>query len=416
MANDPTLNRPMFTPVQPTLPMQQMASPGISALPRPDVEAQNLRNLFTPTPADTSTGQPVQSFQHGGAVMSAPSAMRGLGATEGIAQIEIPPMLEPSPDKGASTYTPRTPFGRSLRDFFTPSGKALENIDAAQKVREQQEAIDRAKRENQVPTIFDEVTDAERQAAIRAQREAVEAASGRPAARAPVDMFTGPGGGETYSNDPARSVMSQLGEAAGAPPPPPAATRPPVKPKGELELSLEAIRSRRGEDRKENALLALMQAGFATAAGQSPNALSNIGAGGQAGIAAFAGMERASREDQRDAMRDLTARRRDVTAENLAREKLAQDPDQIRSYAIMGGYLPGQSKEAYQQAVAKGYSITQSKEGPRLATSILTNPLITQNYTPEELKGLADYARRGIMGMGNSGAGSFPGFRDVTPR
>jgi len=119
-------------------------------------------------------------------------------------------------------------------------------------------------------------------------------------------------------------------------------------------------------------------------------------------------------------MQDLAMRRREMSSEKLARDlatqKMEQDPDQIRTYAIMGGFLPGQSKEAYQQAVTKGYSLTQSKEGPKLATSILTNPLITQNYTPEELKGLADYARRGIMGMGSSGSGSFPGFKDLTPR
>jgi hypothetical protein len=149
-------------------------------------------------------------------------------------------------------------------------------------------------------------------------------------------MFTGPGGGETYSPDPGRSVMSQLGERAAPPPP----AREPVKPQGELELSLEAIRSRRAEDRKENALLALMQAGFATAAGQSPNALSNIGAGGQAGIAAFAGMERSSREDQRAAMQDLAARRREASSEKLARDlatqKLQEDPDLIKTARILG--------------------------------------------------------------------------------
>jgi hypothetical protein len=151
-----------------------------------------------------------------------------------------------------------------------------------------------------------------------------------------------------------------------------------------------------------------MQAGFATAAGRSPNALSNIGAGGQAGIAAFAGMERSSREDQRAAMQDLSMRRREMSAENLAREKMAQDPETVRTYAILGGYTPGQSREDYQKAVSRGLSVSQSKDGPKLAVSILSNPLLTQLYTPEQLKGLADYARQGVIEMGGGGGGARP--------
>ena len=393
MANNPPLNRPMFTPVQPTLPLQQMASPGISALPRPDVEAQNLRNLFTPT-------QPMQSFREGGEVINGVKHFQ-VGGIKNISQAELARVQDresrrqfdiDDTENRSRMGSPQTgilpgsfPSLSELPGEFsmTPAGRALRGL-----------------------YDFGSGIVGARFRGMTGEAAPGQAAPARPSQIAPGDMFTGPGGGEVFSNDPARPVMSQLGERAA--PPPSAATREPVKPKGELELSLEAIRSRRSEDRKENALLALMQAGFATAAGQSPNALSNIGAGGQAGIAAFAGMERSSREDQRAAMQDLAMRRREMSAESLAREKMAQDPETVRTYAILGGYTPGQSREEYQKAVSKGLSVSQSKDGPKLAVSILSNPLLTQLYTPEQLKGLADYARQGVIEMGGGGGGARP--------
>jgi hypothetical protein len=212
-----------------------------------------------------------------------------------------------------------------------------------------------------------------------------------PASRAPTEMFTGPGGGEMYSNDPSRPVMSQLGERAAPPPPPD--TREPVKPQGELELSLEAIRSRRAEDRKENALLALMQAGFATAAGQSPNALSNIGAGGQAGIAAFAGMERSSREDQRAAMQDLSMRRRDMSAERLALMKLQEDPDTVKLFKSLGG-----------GDLQKGFAMYNSDKKLQAAIAISKDLTADEGARREAIS----YLQRSIQGAG--AGGGFAGF------
>jgi len=170
-------------------------------------------------------------------------------------------------------------------------------------------------------------------------------------------------------------------------------------------LSKEQARS--AAERRENMLLALMQAGFAMAAGRSPNAISNIGAGGQAGIAAFAGMEKARREDE-------AMRRREALQLDIAKMQLERDPEAVRTYAILGGYKPGDSKETYQAAVQRGFNVTQSKEGPKLAAAIINNPLSMQFYSQQDLKDLADYAKRGIVGMG--GGSSYSGFRDVTPR
>jgi len=351
MANDPTLNRPMFTPVQPTLPMQQMASPGISALPRPDVEAQNLRNLFTPTPAGTSMGQPVQSFQVGGEVRSRGLSEMYPAASASPRAPNISDMYSrPAPPAGPPVM--RTPMDIS---FGMPiEGGQMYNVGTGLP-------------EEAAPVV----------------RPSVQAP---PAQGALAGMFTGPGGGETYSNDPARSVMSQLG--ARAAPPPSTPTREPVKPKGELELSLEAIRSRRSEDRKENALLALMQAGFATAAGQSPNALSNIGAGGQAGIAAFAGMERSSREDQRAAMQDLAARRRDMSAERLALMKLQEDPDTVKLFKSLGG-----------GDLQKGFAMYNSDKKLQAAIAISKDLTADEGARREAVQ----YLQRSIQGAGAGG-------------
>ena len=61
--------------------------------------------------------------------------------------------------------------------------------------------------------------------------------------------------------------------------------------------------------RKENMWLALMQAGLAIAGGRSPNAITNIGQGGQAGLASFMALEQQRRRDEDAAMRRDIAER-----------------------------------------------------------------------------------------------------------
>ena len=53
------------------------------------------------------------------------------------------------------------------------------------------------------------------------------------------------------------------------------------------------------DSRRENAWLALMQAGLAMASGQSSNALTNIAQGAQAGLGSFVGLEKDRRESER---------------------------------------------------------------------------------------------------------------------
>jgi len=74
------------------------------------------------------------------------------------------------------------------------------------------------------------------------------------------------------------------------------------KPKGAISTHLSDIKAERASqsaaDRRENALLALMSAGFGMAAGKSRHALQNIAEGGQQGIGTFAQLEKGRREDE----------------------------------------------------------------------------------------------------------------------
>jgi hypothetical protein len=74
------------------------------------------------------------------------------------------------------------------------------------------------------------------------------------------------------------------------------------KPKGAISTHLSDIKAERASqsaaDRRENALMALMSAGFGMAAGKSRHALANIAEGGQQGIGTFAQLEKGRREDE----------------------------------------------------------------------------------------------------------------------
>jgi hypothetical protein len=96
---------------------------------------------------------------------------------------------------------------------------------------------------------------------------------------------------------------------------PPAERRAPEK--GRLTIEIEKLKADREANkaqRKENQLLALMQAGFAMAAGRSPNALANIAAGGASGVATLADLEKGRRAED-------AALRREILESELAQER-----------------------------------------------------------------------------------------------
>lgn len=380
---DSVLQRPMFSAPQQTGGIAPTV--GIATARSPSQTANELRNMFAPT-------VPVQSFQSGGEAVSSAEAARRLAVDDA--------------DALRAPAAPTSQFYRDLQPFLPDmptEGRVLENAAALRRLTEaRRNALEQQQRVleeyragspgSSVGDYFRAMPPEERTARSAARTAAAErvlregpaigqtfareagvasllpappapppAPAGSPASAGPIpDMRDmGVAGGEVYSLDPSRSVMSQMGTAsAGAAAP----ARAPERPKGALELTLEGIKAERAksaEEKRQNALLALMQAGFAMAAGRSPSALSNIAAGGQAGVAAFAGMERDRRAED-------AALRREETALVLERERMrAQEeraPEQIRTYAALGGWDPSKGREGFDAAVRRGIEITKSLE------------------------------------------------------
>jgi hypothetical protein len=87
-----------------------------------------------------------------------------------------------------------------------------------------------------------------------------------------------------------------------------------------LSLRIDELKQEREANKaqqRENQLLALMQAGFAAAAGKSSSALTNIAAGGSSGIATLADLEKTRRAE------DATLRKEALDLE-LAKEKMIE--------------------------------------------------------------------------------------------
>lgn len=373
--NDPVLQRSMFRGSQPTVAPGTPA--GIRSMTTPDENAQVLRNMFR-TPV--AMVQPVQSFQDGGLAerleIAVPPEVVATAAEPAPSAAPVAtarataPAEEPVPDRPIASGI------RSLMNYLFPPRSAA------------------------APTP--------------APAPAAAPAASVPALPPPREVGAAPG-----MNLPAL---------------PPSAAAPAAREKGPLELTLEGIREERArsaDDRRQNALLALMQAGFATAAGASPNALTNIGAGGQAGIASFASLEKARREEQ-------AALRRDETSIRLAQAQMrAQDertPEQVRSLAMIGGWTPEQGREGLQAAVMRGLQIQKSMEKePELIRTFQTLGggdvrrgfeiynadkklqaaiAVTKDITAsEEDKRVAnEYIRNQLTQARTGGASSFPGF------
>jgi hypothetical protein len=318
---DPVLQRSMFRgpSVQPAV--------GLGSGTSADENAQALRNMFSPTVSINEPAamiqqeqQPVQSFNGGGMAYDMSGMGGGFAAFPGGA----PEVTAPSP----------TPSSGGLGEFLSRPFRAIVG-----------------------------------QPIFRRPEEPAAAPAAAPAAPRvePGPRISAEELSRMRDADRAAEADAFMGRPAPAP--------VPERERGGIELTLEGIRSdrarkaaeqaaaermqRTASERRENALLALMQAGFAAAAGRSSNALSNIAAGGQAGVAAFAGMEKDRRADE-------AARRREETTIMMERERLrAQEeraPEAIRTYAMLGGWNPASGTEGFNDAVRKGIEVTKSLE------------------------------------------------------
>jgi hypothetical protein len=112
-----------------------------------------------------------------------------------------------------------------------------------------------------------------------------------------------------------RAGLTRVSEDKQTPPPDDTGRR--IAERVPATTSLEKLKADREANkaqRRENQLLALMQAGFAMAAGRSPNALANISAGGASGVATLADLEKGRRAED-------AALRREILETELAQER-----------------------------------------------------------------------------------------------
>jgi len=381
MANDPVLQRSMFQKQAPAAPsVAPSVGLGIGSVTTPDQNAQAMRSLFQPTVSISLPMQePVQSFQEGGLARSL------------IAQYDWRNQRYRNPPSYLERTDPEAFAAEEARKLATARARSfdIDDLEARSPKPQDRTILDR-------PTI-----EMGRDTSVRPQAPGlpglVQSESRRRALEQLSQIPAGPPR-ETAEPEIRREYREEVRKAAiPAPPIPPAASSvaallerdradeprmptsaaerqtveapAPAAParereKGPLSVILSDIKAERAAERRENALLALMQAGFAMAAGRSPNALSNIGAGGQAGIGAFAAMERASRED-------AAARRREAIQLDLANRQLEKDPEAVRTYALLGGWTPDQGRDTLVESAKRGFDFMQTKEAPARAEALL---------------------------------------------
>jgi hypothetical protein len=150
-----------------------------------------------------------------------------------------------------------------------------------------------------------------------------------PTSRAAVDKYLNRGVPAAVPPV-AKPVVAEAAPAAAPTVPPPAdkagagaGAKKPDEESGlgkRLSLRIDELKQEREANKaqqKENQLLALMQAGFAAAAGKSSSALTNIAAGGSSGIATLADLEKTRRAE------DASLRKEGLELE-LAKEKMIE--------------------------------------------------------------------------------------------
>jgi len=225
--------------------------------------------------------------------------------------LDIPPpvMDGREPAAEARPYVPKTAAGRGLYSLIAATPSRLAAVDKSQEEMRRQQAIEEARNKNPVPGIFTEASEEERAAAIKRQEDAVREAR----------YLSG-------ANDIPRSEYEREASRAkslGSLP-----FSPTEKEKKKIDLppgedekkqgsdkrtdlsDIKAERAAKAEEaRRENMWLALMQAGLAIAGGKSSNAITNIGQGGQAGLASFVALEQQRRRDEDAAVRRDLAQR-----------------------------------------------------------------------------------------------------------
>lgn len=363
MANQ-VLSRPMFKQSQTASPVAPTVG-GIGGMTTPDQNAQALKNMFAP---QVPLSRPAQSFPTPGE-----GYKRGGEVIDGVANFaEGGESMVFDPMGAATGYTAPAP---------TPVPERI---------------AERLTREDNRPRVdmpevdaMGNVTGGVMSVPVPADRSTPPApVSGRVMNMVPSNPSYPERGDPNFDQPPANVPDFRPGRTTAAPPPP--------NPKDEsIQTNLQAIKARReasDQQREENKNLALLSAGLGMMAGTNRNAFANIGAGGQQGIATFAGLEKARRED--DASRrqeEYQQQQLGLQNKQLAQQReiafaqLAKDPDAVRTYAALGGWKAGDPPEKYLQAALDGYDRAHAPDRMRYLNEYIKNGLVT-GASQEDIK------------------------------
>jgi hypothetical protein len=357
----------MFKQSQTASPIAPTSS-GIGGMTTPDQNAQALKNMFAPT---VPAARPMQSFptpqagyKRGGEVIDgvahfaeggegmigppAPPEEPGVGtkllnAAKDIGNIPYqiyqgvvggkPVSLTPNYDEnvrrargetGEAPTSPAQKIGAAAADIAGLPVRGTQYVGNKIDPREVSPVT------SLTPNY--DVYRVEEEAQQKRDTEERLRAATRAALAAPVT-------GTSFQEEAGGSGILKVAPKPAPPPPDPG--------KEPIQTNLQAIRERREaseKQREENKNLALLSAGLGMMAGTNRNAFANIGAGGQQGIATFAGLEKARRED--DASRRQEQYQQDqLTLQNkllaqqreIAFAQIEKDPDSIRLYRALGG-------------------------------------------------------------------------------
>lgn len=292
---NPVLNRPMFqaqnTDTPAAAPMGAKGT-GITSMvtsPDPDTTMQQLKSFANPAMPTVgyADGGPVQHFQEGG--LSSIFSRFADSLKEGGGEQPDNRMV-PEEDAVANE---RAATAQRMRDRMAENAKTPEQKRAELFARTQEEE----RRLAGEPPGFGYGGGGGGSSGIAGLPSNNDGQSPRPPS---VKNFQNPYGATPPSDSEERQYIEEhaMPKAPPLPPERPKVEEPSSSIKTELSKIKEDRKAQSAADRRENALMALMSAGFGMAAGKSRHALTNIAEGGQQGIGTFAQLEKGRREDE----------------------------------------------------------------------------------------------------------------------
>ena len=416
MANQ-VLSRPMFqqssNQVAPTVG-------GLGSMTTPDQNAQALKTMFAPTiPAPNFT--PDAGYKRGGEVINGVAHF-----ADGNEVVVPPPATAPAAPPATEQDVPdriarELLAGRSAPPASPPTTsnvpvqRGIETSEAGQQAMAKISAGRTGRNSRLVQEGFADLQRITDEAYAKASIPAASPEESFRRVTSGLDAITPEM--RTRMEDKDRldqTVPGGMFSRSVAPPstPAPAAASTPAVPppdpvKESIQTNLQAIRERREaseKQREENRNLALLSAGLGMMAGTSKNAFANIGAGGQQGIATFAGLEKARREDEAQLRHeDYQKQQLALQTQQLAQTKelalahLAQQPELVRTFTALGG-----------GDLRKGFDLYNADKQTQGAIKILGTPIGTPGIDDADREWAKNYLK-----TKTDAASGTPGFRIV---